>query len=157
MSDWGSRPILVLGGTGHYGRHVVQCLLRRAAPVRVLSRNAARARKILGDVPDIVEGDITVRESVTEALRGARAAVISVSAFAPKLIRKMMLIERDAVLTVLNEAERAKVSRIVYISTYDTRHDAVEGTNLESTKIKSEIEETLAGSDFNYTVLGGVP
>jgi uncharacterized protein YbjT (DUF2867 family) len=157
MQDFERSPILVLGGTGHYGRHVVQSLLRRAAPVRVLSRNAARAREILGEVPEIVEGDITVKESVTEALKGARAAVISVSAFAPKSIREQKLIERDSVLAVLAEAERARVFRIVYISTYGTNQDSVEGVNLEAAGIKSEIEDTLARSDLNWTVLGAAP
>lgn len=157
MGDFEGRPIVVLGGTGHYGRHVVQSLLRKAAPVKVLSRNAGRAQEILGEVPEIVEGDIRVKESVTEALSGASAAVISISAFAPKSIRKLKLIERDSVLAVLAEAERARVSRIVYISTYGTRQNSVEGVNLEAARIKSEIEDVLARSDFNWTVLGAAP
>jgi uncharacterized protein YbjT (DUF2867 family) len=83
MHNVKGKPILVLGGTGHYGRHIVQSLLIKAAPVRVLSRNAGNARKILGEVPEIVEGDITAKESVAEALNGVGAAIISVSAFAP--------------------------------------------------------------------------
>jgi len=54
----------------------------------VLSRNADNARKILGEAPEIVEGDITARESIIEALSGVSAVILSVSAFAPKLIRK---------------------------------------------------------------------
>jgi uncharacterized protein YbjT (DUF2867 family) len=157
MHNVEGKPILVLGGTGHYGRHIVQSLLRRAAPVRVLSRNAGNARKILGEVSEIVEGDITAKESVAEALNGVGAAIISVSAFAPKLIRRLKLIERDSVLAVLAEAERAGVSRIVYISTYGTSQDSPRGVNLETARIKSEVENVLARSDFNWTVLGAAP
>ena len=151
------RPILVLGGTGHYGRHIVQSLLSKAAPVRVLSRNPANARKILGEVPQIVAGDITAKESVAGALDGVGAAVISVSAFAPKLIRKLKLIEEDSVLAVLAAAERAGVSRIVYMSTYGTSQHAPRGIDLETARIKFEVENALAGSDFNWTVLGAAP
>ena len=157
MDNGEEKPILVLGGTGHYGRHIIQSLLRKAAPVRVLSRNAGHARKILGEVTEIVEGDITAKESVTEALNGVGPAIISVSAFAPKLIRKLKLIERDSVLAVLAEAERTGVSRIVYISTYSTSQDLPRGVNLETARIKSEVENVLARSNFNWTVLGAAP
>jgi len=73
MSQGENRPILVLGGTGHYGRHIVRSLLKRGKLVRVLSRNAANAREVLGDGIEINEGDITSRESVTESLNGASA------------------------------------------------------------------------------------
>ena len=103
-------PILVLGGTGHYGRHIVRSLVEKRQPVRVLSRNGSGARRVLGDGPEILEGDITSRQSVVKALRGARAVLVSLSAFSPKLIRQMERIERDAVLTVLKEAQVAGIS-----------------------------------------------
>ncbi len=156
MHDVKGKPILVLGGTGHYGRHIVQSLLKEAAPVRVLSRNAGKARKIL-KVGEILEGDITTKESVAEALNGVGAAIISVSAFAPRSIRKLELIEKDSVLAVLAEAEKAGVPRLVYISTYGTSQDSPRGVNLEITRIKSEVESALARSDFNWTVLGAAP
>jgi uncharacterized protein YbjT (DUF2867 family) len=147
-------PILVLGGTGHYGRNIVRSFLEKGQPVRVLSRNAANARKVLGDEAEIVEGDITSRESVMEALKGVKAVIISVSAFTPRLIRKLKVIERDSVLVVLEETQKAGISRIVYISIYDIREDLSRKLNLESADVKLEIETALAKSDFNWTVLG---
>ena len=143
-----------------YGRHIVKSLLEKTVTVRVLSRDAGKARKIVGETPEIVEGDITSRESIIEALNGVSAIVISVSAFTPKLIRKLKTIERDSVLMVLGEAEKAGVSRIVYISVYDVKaikQDLPRGINLESAQIKSEVENALAKSDFNWTVLGAAP
>jgi uncharacterized protein YbjT (DUF2867 family) len=150
-------PILVLGGTGHYGRNIVTSLLGKGQSVRVLSRSADRARKILANEVEILEGDITSRESVVEALQRVRAVIISVSAFSPKLIRKLRLIERDSVLTVLEEAQKAGVSRIVYISIYDVREDLIRRLDLETGTIKLEIENALVKSDFNWTVLGAAP
>lgn len=150
-------PILVLGGTGHYGRHIVKSLQEKGQQVRVLSRNAANARRILGDEAEIVEGDITSRESVVEALEGVKAVVISVSAFTPKLIRKLELIERDSVLMVLEEAQNAGISRIVYLSGYALRRGLVEELDLAFGRIKLEIETALAQSDFSWTVLGEAP
>ena len=159
VSQGEDKPILILGGTGHYGRHIVRSLLEKGKPVRVLSRNAANASKILGDGPKIIEGDITSRKSVAESLNGARAVVISVSAFAWKMIRQLERVERDAVLLVLEEAQKAGVSRVVYISVYDIKEDLLRQLNiqLESAWIKLEIEVVLAKSDFNWTVLGVSP
>ncbi len=160
-----NRPVLVIGGTGHYGQHVVKSLLEKNVKVRVLSRDAAKARKIVGETPEIVEGDITSRESVIEAINGVSAIVIGVSAFTPKLIRRMKAIEMDSVLMVLDEAAAAGISRVVYISVYDIKQDLQQdlpkGVNLESlqrsAKIKSEVENALAKSNFNWTVLGAAP
>lgn len=155
----GNKPVLVLGGTGHYGRHIVRSLLEKGVPVRVLSRNATNARKILGNEPEIIEGDITSSKSVIESLNGARAVVISVSAFTWKSIRQLELVERDSVLMVLEEAQKTGVPRVVYISVYDVREDLLRKLNVqfESARIKLEIEAALAKSDFNWTVLGAAP
>ena len=155
----GEAPILVLGGTGHLGREIVGGLLKRGEPVRVLSRNAANAHRVLGDGPAIVEGDITSRESVVEALQGTRGVVIAVAAFTPKLIRKLKLIEGDSVLAVLEEAQRLGVPRVVYISVYDIRQDLLDELSLqmESAGIKLEVERALAESNLNWTVLGAPP
>ena len=153
----GGAPILVLGGTGHLGSQIVGSLRDRGQPVRVLSRNGCRARQILGDGVEIMEGDITSREPVAAALDGVRALVISVSAFSPQLIRQLRLIEHDAVLMVLEQARRAAVSRVVYISTYDVRTDAVAGSGFEMAQLKLAVETTLASSDLNWTVLGAAP
>ncbi|MHA2202299.1 MAG: SDR family oxidoreductase [Candidatus Hodarchaeales archaeon] len=146
--------ILILGGTGHYGRHIVKALIKNNQKIRVLSRNISKARKILGEDPEIVEGDITSEEVVINTLEGVNAIIICLSAFNRKTIRKQKLIERDSVLMVLEEAEKQGINRIVYISVYgkpDTDVDILQG------RIKREIEDTLEQSSFNYTILGAPP
>lgn len=150
-------PILVLGGTGHYGGQIVRSLSGRGERVRVLSRNAAAARRNLGDRAEIVEGDITSRQSVVEAMAGTRAVVVSVSAFSPKLIRKLKLIEHDSVLAVLELAQQRGIPRVVYISVYDIRGDIVEELGFEAARYKGEVETALLRSKLNATVLGAAP
>ena len=161
MNDDQSKPILVLGGTGHYGRHIVQNLLGKGLSVRVLSRGIEKARKILGEGPEVVEGDITARESIIEVVTGVRAVIISISAFTPRSIRRFELIERDSVLSIFAEAEKAGISRMVYISAYDTKQDVSEYMQREIglgiAKIKPEVERALANTNLNWTVLGAPP
>ncbi len=152
------KPILVLGGTGHYGRHIVRSLVAKGEPVRVLSRNAANARRVVGDRPRIIVGDITSYESVRTSLNGARVIVISISAFNWKTIRHMDLIERDSVIEVLEEAPRAGIERFVYLSGYELREDVLERLNLHRfARIKQELEAALSKSNLNWTVLGCAP
>jgi uncharacterized protein YbjT (DUF2867 family) len=161
MSETQNKPILVLGGTGNLGRFIVHSLLEKGALVRVLSRNASKARMILGDDPEIVEGDITSSDSVIKALKGVSAVVLSISAITPKLIRKLKLIERDAVLKVLEKAEKAGITRIVYVSIYDIRIELPGDFDFELrrdiARAKLNVENALAASEFNWTVLGAPP
>ncbi|MFX0151368.1 MAG: SDR family oxidoreductase [Candidatus Hodarchaeota archaeon] len=152
-----NKSILVLGGTGHYGNHIVRSILAKGELVKVLSRNSQRARAILSNKPEIIEGDITSRASVINSLKDTKAIIISISAMSRKNIRKMKLIERDSVLMVLDEAEKAGISRIVYLSVYDLRENIIDKFNLQQGKIKIEIEEKLKNSDFNWTVIGAPP
>ena len=48
--------ILVTGGTGRVGSHVVRALLGRGANVRVLVRDPAAARRMFGDATELAIG-----------------------------------------------------------------------------------------------------
>lgn len=156
--DQDNQPITVFGGTGHYGRVIVNDLLERGVPVRVFTRNAGRARKILGERPLFIEDDITSCKSTRMAIQGARAIVIAVSAMHWKTIRRIRQIERDAILIVLKAARHLGVSRIVYLSGYEIRKGVLEELGFPQLgDIQLEIESELADSHFNWTVLGCAP
>jgi uncharacterized protein YbjT (DUF2867 family) len=149
--------VLVVGGTGHYGQHIVRSLAQRGATVRVLSRNAASARLLLGEAPEIVEGDVTSETARRTTLRGMDALVIAVSAMAPGLVRRTKAIEEDAILALLAEAQELAVSRVVYLSVYEVRQEVVKGLDLASGRAKLHIEQALTASDLDWTVLGCAP
>ena len=156
--DTESNPVLVLGGSGHYGARIVRSLLGKGEAVRVLTRNRAGARAILGNGPEIVTGDITSKESVIAALKPAKAIVICISAMSWKSIKRIRQIERDGVLTVLDEVQKAGISRVVYFSGYEIREDLLAQLHMEKFgEIKLEIEAALAKPDLNWTILGCAP
>ena len=60
-----AKLVLVAGATGGVGKRVVQRLQQRGYKVRALVRDANRARQILGENVELVEGDITLPETLT--------------------------------------------------------------------------------------------
>ena len=155
MTD--TRPILVLGGSGHLGRCVVRALLVRGAPVRVLSRRAGPTRELLGEQVDVVEAEIADVEAIRRCLDGVRGSVVAVSALSPGAIRRLREVERDAVLAFIAESERAGVARLVFHSVYDLDLDLAAELGLKIAGYKADIEEALRGSPLDWTVLGQPP
>jgi dihydroflavonol-4-reductase len=61
---------LVTGATGLVGYHIANALMRRGRSVRALVRSVERARRILPEECELIQGDITDKESVKRALQG---------------------------------------------------------------------------------------
>jgi len=153
-----SARVLVLGGTGHYGRHIVRSLAAKGVPVRVLTRNVARASGVLPETVELTEGDLESPDSVARALQGIDRVVVAVSAFTRDQIRKMVAVERDAVIAALDQAAAAGVRRVVYLSVFDIQPQKMpRQVHLDSATIKLDVETYLRSSAFNWTVLGAPP
>jgi uncharacterized protein YbjT (DUF2867 family) len=69
--------VLVVGGTGSIGRLVATRLLELGDQPRVLTRNPDRAQRSLPDGVDVVAGDISHAASLTAALDGVDAVVLT--------------------------------------------------------------------------------
>src|SRR3954447_17328592 len=65
--------VLVTGGAGFIGSHLVSLLVDRGERVRVLERPGARVAHLPLDRIDLVSADVRDREAVAAALRGCRA------------------------------------------------------------------------------------
>ncbi len=153
-----NNKIIIYGGTGYYGSKVVKKLVDKDAVVKVVSRNYKKAREKLGDKIEIIEGDVTNRDFIVESLKDVKAIVICLSAGNRKQIKQMKQIERNAVLTIIEEAKKAGIKRLVYMSGYEIRKQLLLDLNIfELGEIKLEIEARISQSDFNWTILGNAP
>lgn len=152
------KQIIVYGGTGFYGQKIVEKLIIKGLSVKVVTRNSANAEKLFGDKVELFQGDVTEKGIIAESLKNVGAIVICLSAMSNKLIRKMKAIERDAVLEIMEEAKKANISRLVYMSGYEMREKVLNDLRIpEFGEIKIEIEEKIKQSDFNWTILGDAP
>ena len=68
--------VLVAGGTGRLGTRVVELLTKRQMPVRVLTRDRARAKPFLGsELVEVVEGDVRDTASLQAAVAGVTTVI----------------------------------------------------------------------------------
>ena len=151
------RRVLVLGGTGQLGSQVVQSLLDLGARPRVLTRNAEKARERFSREVEIIEGDLLDLEALRRALTDCQAMGVCVSAFTRKLIRRLREIEVDGVMRAFQEAEAMGVNRVVLISVYQPNHPLAAEVGMVIGPMKQEVENALAATRLNWTVLGAPP
>ncbi len=76
LGDKSVGVILVAGATGGVGKRVVRQLIEQGYQVRSLVRDSTKADVILGDRVELIEGDITIKETLTPAVMKDIQAVI---------------------------------------------------------------------------------
>jgi dihydroflavonol-4-reductase len=112
--------ILVTGGTGFLGAHLVQRLLEKGHRVRLVSRSEPVRAKRAG--AEWVKGDLTDREAVRQALDGVEVVyhLAGRVSFDPKDARAMYALHVDCTRELLKDCVAAKVKRFVLASTSGT-------------------------------------
>lgn len=130
------KVVVLLGGSGFFGRHVAQELLSRGARLRIVSRNPERAYglKPLGNLGQVQFGryDTTRSADLASAFMGADAAVNLVGAFAGDLDA----IQGVGAGRVAAAAKAAGVQAFVQISAIGA--DAESPTDYARTKAEGE-------------------
>jgi uncharacterized protein YbjT (DUF2867 family) len=108
-------PVLVTGGTGFVGPHVVHALRSRDVAVRALVRDPARAGRLAAWGVELVRGDVTDPVSLRAACEGADAVIHLVAIITGRpadFERVMAQGTRDLVAA----AQDARVGRFVLAS-----------------------------------------
>jgi uncharacterized protein YbjT (DUF2867 family) len=131
--------ILVTGGTGTVGSHVVRELLVRNAEVSVLTRDASKVKGVNASVK-LVEGDLGDPGTVRRIFRGFDAVFLLIAVSPTEATEGMMAI---------NGMRLAGPDRIVYMSV----HQADRLAWLPHFGSKVGIEEALKASGIDYSVL----
>lgn len=167
-----SSGVLVTGGGGFIGSHLVEGCLERGLSVRVLDDFSTGDERNLAPVEDSIElirGDVRSRETVREAVRNVRwvfhqAAVPSV----PRSFQEPVgstEVNLMGTLNVLEEARRSDVERVVYASSSSVYGDEPDLPNRESqppaprspyaaSKAACETFADILGNHFDLPTVG---
>ena len=111
--------ILVTGGTGFIGNHVVRRLIGEGHTVRVLVRNASTTQSIKALGAEIIEGNLLQPASLQGAATHVDTVVHTAAVVGSGRASEAEYYQANVVgtQTILAEAQHANVSRFVHMST----------------------------------------
>jgi uncharacterized protein YbjT (DUF2867 family) len=149
------QKVVVVGGTGFIGRHVVRALLDDDHIVTVLGRDPSAVTKLpLLAGANAARGDVTDPSSLTGTLEGADAVVMVVAFpnYPMELPRKGLTFERyeaEGARNLLVEATRAGIRRFLYVS------GAGADSSSDKTwyRAKGLAEEAIKASGIDYVII----
>jgi NADH dehydrogenase len=140
--------IVVAGGTGTLGTRLVPRLAGAGVPVRVLTRNPARAQHLTGHGVEVVRGDVRDPASVTAALRGADMVISAVHGFAGPGGGSPATVDRAGNANLIGAAARAGAA-FVLISVVG----AAPAHPIGLFRAKYAAEEMLHASGIPWTIV----
>jgi uncharacterized protein YbjT (DUF2867 family) len=141
--------ILVTGGSGFVGGHVVRALRGQDRPLRCLVRDARGAKRLHGLGCELVEGDIGDAAAVRGAVEGAEVVVhlIAIRQGKPEQFQRVMV---EGTQLLLRAAREADVGRFVHMSALGTSEETKDLVPYFGAKW--QMEQDVKGSRFPYVI-----
>jgi len=131
---------LVLGATGTIGRHLVPLLVARGERVRIVSRDEARAKSLLGPNVELVVGSLQERAVADAAFSRVRRAFLTINSDGDQEATERAAFEA---------ARRANVEHLVKVSVIAPSADHV----VHLARVHHRLEAVLAGMGVAHTIL----
>ena len=141
--------ILVTGGTGFVGGHLLRRLRKDGLSVRVLARNSDRERALIDLGVEVVRGDIADKNALEKAVEGIERVIHLVGIIQEAPGATFRAVHVDGTRNVLGAARKAGVLHFFYQSALGTRP----GAKSEYHRTKWEAEELVRQSGIPHTVL----
>jgi NADH dehydrogenase len=141
--------LLVTGGTGFVGTHLVNALLRRGHDVAVLARHADRARNRYNRPVERCHGDVLDPASLSAAFAGRDAVIHLVGIIHEKGAQTFDRMHREAVENVVAAMQGSGVRRLLHMSAVG----AAENSPSEYGRTKAAGERAVRGSDLDWTII----
>jgi dihydroflavonol-4-reductase len=132
-----AKAVLVTGGNGFVGCHVVRALLERGDRVRVLVREGAQCAALAGLDCDLARGDIRDFDSIRRAASGCEEVYHVAADYRLWVVDERSMYETnvDGTRHVLTAAREAGAARIIYTSTVGTLGIPGDGPGREDTPV----------------------
>ncbi len=141
--------ILVVGGTGFVGSHLIRRMRKEGLPVRAVVRNPGKAHWLKELGVEVVAGDISDKASLEKAAAGVERVVHLVGIIQEAPGATFKSIHVDGTRNLLDAAKKAGVRHFFYQSALGTRA----GAKSEYHRTKWQAEELVRASGIPYTIL----
>jgi uncharacterized protein YbjT (DUF2867 family) len=138
--------VLVTGGTGFVGPHVVRALAASGHDLKLLVRDATRSRELPGQP---VVGEMTNAVSLTTAVQGVDAVVhlVAIRQGREEEFRRVM---EQGTRDLVEAAKQAGVTRFVLMSALGTSEETKD--LVPYYHAKWEMEQTVKGSGLDHVI-----
>jgi NADH dehydrogenase len=140
--------ILVTGGTGFVGTHLVNSLLRRGHSVAVLARRPEDARNRFNRPVERIRGDVLHPPSLPPAFAGRDAIIHLVGIIHEKGDLTFDRVHREGAENVVAAARAAGVRRLLHMSAMGTSEDSPSAYG----RTKAAGERAVRESGLDWTV-----
>jgi NADH dehydrogenase len=144
--------ILVAGGTGRLGAELVPSLRSAGLPVRVLTRDPARAGRLRDLGAEVVVGDVRKPATLGAATSGVTTVVSAIHGFAANDGGTPARVDRDG-NAALVDAAAAAGARVVLLSVLG----AAEDHPLALFRMKAAAEHHLRSRAHRWTIVRSAP
>jgi NADH dehydrogenase len=141
--------VLVTGGTGYVGQHVVHALRAQERPVRALVRDPRRAAALAGLGCELAGGDVTDPQSLRRAVEGCQVVVhlVAIRRGRPADFERIMA---QGTRDLLAAARDAGVSRFVHMSAAGTSESTA--AVVPYFRAKWETEQLVRDSGLEHVI-----
>lgn len=141
--------ILVTGGTGFVGKHLVRKLIERGYQVRLLVRNLTAAKNGLPKGLDVIKGDVTDISTIREAFVGVEVVINLVAIIRELEDMTFEKVNAEGTLNSVIAAQEAGVKHFIQLSALG----AVDNPALRYAYSKWQGEESVRQSGLGWTII----
>jgi NADH dehydrogenase len=141
--------ILVTGGTGFVGSHLIRRLRQEGIPVRAIVRNPDKAQALKDLGVDVVKGDVSDAASLEKATSGIERVIHLVGIIQEGAGATFQGVHVEGTRNVIEATKKAGVRHFFYQSALGTRPNA----NSKYHKTKWAAEELVRAGGISYTIL----
>ncbi|QMW04622.1 SDR family oxidoreductase [Spirosoma foliorum] len=147
------KKILVIGASGFVGRYLTRQLLADGYQVRCLARNPDKVKDLAESGCEVVQGDITDKASVQQALESIDAVYVSIHTLAPQhsstAEQGFMDIEMNGLQNIVEGCQRHQVRRLIYVTSLGISAHSKDAW----TRGRWKAQQYLLNSDLDVTII----
>jgi uncharacterized protein YbjT (DUF2867 family) len=131
---------VITGATGHTGAVAAEVLLGAGKQVRVVVRDAAKAKALAARGAEVVVADLNDEAALTQALQGAEGVFLLSP---PDMAATDFLADRKKLMAMFGRAVKAaKVAHVVFLSSIGSQHAAGTGAILTTHAGEAALRES---------------